>query len=82
MTSLFSLFSLSSVASLALQEPVALLHSAAAACPSCGTSDAVWSAIYRDGFWSTLAVVALPFTVLSVLCYGVARRGHGSGEHR
>lgn len=72
MTSLFSL---------ALQAPVALLQSAVA-CPSCSTSDAVWSAISRDGFWSTLAVLALPFTVLSVLCFGLARRGHGFGEHR
>lgn len=72
---------MTSIISLALQAPVALLQSAAG-CPSCATSDAVWSAIFRDGFGPTLAVLALPFTVLSVICYGLSRRGHVFGEHQ
>jgi hypothetical protein len=52
---------------------------AAAACPSCPTSDVVWANVLGDDFAANVAVTLLPFVVIAALV-AAARRALGRRE--
>jgi hypothetical protein len=51
-------------------------------CPSCPTTEVVRASVFGEYFWTNLASVALPLTILALVVAALHRIGRPRAHHR